>query len=77
MIIPNKITSLEESVLGKVTNILECIFEEEKSITELYMNIGNKFEDINEFIWAIDILYVLEAIELTYDKKVIKYVKGN
>lgn len=75
MIVPNKITSLEESVLGKITNILEAIFEKEKDISELYMNIGNKFEDINEFIFAIDILYVLEAIELIHDKKVIKYVK--
>lgn len=75
MIVPNKITSLEESVLGKITNILEAICEKEQNISELYINIGSKFEDINEFILSMDVLYVLEAIELMNDKKVIKYVK--
>ena len=75
MIIPNKITSFKESVIGKIAFILETKSENEQNISELYINVGNKFEDINEFILAIDVLYVLEAIEINQDKRVIKYVK--
>lgn len=75
MIVPNKVTSLKESVIGKIAFILEAISEAEQNITELYINAGNKFEDINEFILALDVLYVLEVIEINQDKKVIRYVK--
>jgi hypothetical protein len=77
MLVPNKITTLKESVLGKITYILDQLQNKEEGIVELYHKTAEKFEDINEYILAIDVLFVLDAIEYTQDKKVIKNAKGN
>ena len=69
MIVPNKITTFRESILGKVTFILDELRLNEESIIDLYYKTADRFEDINEYILAIDVLYILSAIEYTRDKK--------
>ena len=45
------------------------------NVYELYEIVQNNFVDLNEYILALDVLYVLERIE--YDERLgdIKYVK--
>jgi hypothetical protein len=73
MIVPNKITSLDNSIIGKMTCLLIDDVNE-ISISEL-MNLRlRKFVDIGEFILALDTLYSLGKIDLDEKRGVINYV---
>lgn len=63
MIVPNKFTPLDKSILGKLPAILVAL-EECTSIHDLYQQLESNFEDVGQFIYALDALYVLGAIEL-------------
>lgn len=70
MKIPNKLFSYRESIIIKFPIILNAL-EHDKSITisELYLNVTNKFEGITEFIETIECLYVLGKIEYSYESR--------
>lgn len=73
MSFPNKFTRFDKSILAKISML---ILEEVDSISlsELIeMRLG-KFEDISEFMLALDILYVLGKVELEESEGMIKYV---
>lgn len=73
MSFPSKFTSFDNSILAKISClILEDI--EMISLSDLIHARLDKFEDISEFMLALDVLYVLEKIELDEDKGVVKYV---
>lgn len=63
MIAPTKFTSLDDSVLGKAPAILQ-VLNASMSIHELYRLVETRFEDAGEFLYAIDVLYVLDAIQV-------------
>jgi dynactin complex subunit len=46
-------------------------------IKELYFSTQNSFEEIDEFIYSLDVLYILNAIDVDFDKGVISYVETN
>ncbi|EDL59528.1 ABC-three component system middle component 7 [Gimesia maris] len=71
MIVPNKFTSLDQSLLSQLPSILEKL-ENEVTVYELYQKTQKDFEDIGEFILALDSLFVLGRIELDVDKESIK-----
>lgn len=72
MIVPNKFTPLDKSILGKLSNlILENI--DEISLSELLKMKLSKFTDVGEFILALDTLFVLGKIEIS-ENGIIKYV---
>ena len=73
MIVPNKFTSLDKSVMGKINHLL-LDDRSEISISELINLKLSKFTDVGELILALDVLYILEKIEIDYQQKVIKYV---
>jgi hypothetical protein len=75
MIVPNKVTSFNESIIGKMTCILTILKEKDISIVELYRRTQQYFEEIDEFILSLDVLYILYTIEVDFDKGVVKYVK--
>ncbi len=77
MILPNKITSFKESLISKTPYILDVIKDDEASVLDVYEKTKEHFEDINSFIWAIDVLYALNRINLDTDKGVIQYVKND
>ncbi|PSU68279.1 hypothetical protein C9J22_17535 [Photobacterium phosphoreum] len=66
MITPNKATPLKESIIFKTTYVLDVEFES-INIEELYKKTKNKFETINEFIYSLDVLYILNKIEIDFD----------
>lgn len=77
MIIPNKVTSYKESIISKLPIILEKLVEKETNIQNLYFEVEKDFLDINEYILALDVLFVLDSIELDEGKRSIRYVKAN
>jgi ABC-three component (ABC-3C) system Middle Component 7 len=66
MIVPNKFISFDKSVLSKLHLVLDADFEY-ISISELFLKTSKYFEDVSEFIFSLDVLYVLGKIE--FDRK--------
>lgn len=77
MLTPNKVNRFSESIIGKMTFILTEISKQEMTINELYLTTQHYFEEIDEFIYSIDVLYLLDTIHMDFDKGVIKYVNRN
>lgn len=63
MITPSKTISFKDSVVFKMMYILDEQFDE-ISVVELYKNTKRKFLGLNEFIYALDVLYVLGIIDM-------------
>lgn len=76
MITPNKFISFDESVLSKLETLLN-VGSDEIEIGRLYKETYKKFEGVDQFIYAIDILYVLGRIEVDFATRTVKYVKRN
>lgn len=70
---PSKFSEFDESILAKISYLLDEDVEE-IDIKELINKNYRKFNDISEFIAALDILYALEKIELDSENGIIKYV---
>ena len=75
MIVPNKYSPLEKTVLGKLRFIIALKDEHTRiSIMELYRSVGKKFDCIDEFLYALDVLFLLEKINVDFAEGVIEYV---
>lgn len=73
MITPNKITSLDESIMGKMS----CLMLDdthEITLKELMALRLREFSDIGEFVLALDALYVLGSVEFEEEREVVRYV---
>lgn len=78
MIVPNKIISFQESVINKMLIILEQLRRNDNyKVADLFLEHGHKFEGIEEFIYSLDVLFLLDVIDLDTDSGVIRYVKTN
>lgn len=64
MLFPNKTISYNESIISKMIIILEEKESETINVNELYKTLEKKFENIDEFIYALDNLYSLGYIDL-------------
>lgn len=73
MSFPSKFTNFDSSILAKIS-MLMLDDVETISLSELIRIRLDKFEDISEFMLALDVLFVLKKIELEDDKGMIKYV---
>lgn len=62
MIFPNKVTTYNQSVISKLPIILDLIYGGETNIYNLYMLTKDSFDEINDFIYTIDILFLLDKI---------------
>jgi hypothetical protein len=72
MIIPNKIISLEQSILGKSRYILGRLSLDPVNVHELFSYVKDKFADVNEFVLALDVLFSLNLVEITEKYEVYK-----
>lgn len=72
--LPNKVLPVAESILPKLPLILDKLRENNYSILSLYEDTQEKFNDVNEFIFALDVLFVLDKIEFIEGLKELKYV---
>lgn len=75
MIYPNKHIQFEESIIYKMIHILDKRDDGEINIHDLFNKTKNKFKNPDEFIYSLDVLYVLDMIEVDFKKETIKYVK--
>lgn len=75
MILPNKLFPFKESILAKIVYLLNVLIVNNESVESLFEKTRQNFEDINQFILALDVLFVLEKIEFDEELKVIRYVK--
>lgn len=63
MILPNKSIPFKKTVLYKMLSILDLDFSE-IPISDLYKRTSKRFDGIDEFVYAIDLLYVLDKISI-------------
>lgn len=77
MILPNKLISFQDCILAKTVYILEKIGNSDVSVIDLYEQVETHFEDLNEYILALDVLYVLDKIKYNEELRVIQYAKKN
>ena len=54
--------------------ILEELSNGDLSIENLYTNTQEYFEGIDEFIFSLDVLYILDSIQVDFEEGVVKYV---
>jgi hypothetical protein len=72
VITPNKFVTLKQSVLGRLHLILERA--NDVFIADLYHELSDAFPDINEFIYALDVLRILGRIDVNFDSGMVFYV---
>lgn len=78
MILPNKLITFNESILRKMVYVLDEMSEHNtEHIRELYFRVKDNFEDINQYIVALDVLFVLGKIDYNTETQVVEYVKTN
>lgn len=72
MIAPNKVISLDESALGR----LPVIMREGPGAVDLitlYRRVSDRFEGIDQFLVALDILFVLGRINVSPTTRTVTY----
>ena len=74
MKLPNKVTSYEESILGKLVPILDLLSQKNMQIYELYAETREKYSSYSDFVDALDCLFALRNIEYLDDEEVLHYV---
>ena len=77
MILQNKLISFQDCILAKTVYILEKISDSDFSVIGLYEQVETHFEDLNEYMLALDVLYVLGKIKYNEGLQVIQYVEKN
>lgn len=75
MIVPNKFLKLEETPLGKIKFIIKVKPQGgEISLSDLFQKVSKKFDSIDEFIYALDILFLVKKLNWSPERRVIIYV---
>ena len=65
MIVPNKVVTLENSALGLVGVVLDQ-GPDTIELMKLYHIVSDSFESIDQFLFTIDLLYVLGRVEVNF-----------
>ena len=72
MITPNKVITLRESALGRTAIILREKASQD-SLAGLYDKVRKDFESIDQFLLALDVLYILGQIEVDLSTGMVTY----
>lgn len=72
--LPNKVTRVEDSILWKLPYILDELNLSDMEIVTLFDKLNKKFNNVNEYIFCLDILYALNKIDYIKEIGVIKIV---
>ncbi len=73
MIVPSKFTDFDNSILGKL-HILLSPKHNWIGVRDLYLENIDDFSDAGEFVLALDVLYLLDKIEVNFEKGLVHYV---
>jgi len=71
MISPSKFVTYNESALSKVEKLYN-LFEESMFIGELYDSAKKYIDSIDQFMYAIEILYLNDKILVDFDSGLVK-----
>lgn len=63
MIVPNKAISYENSLLSKLPHVLKVLSNQSLSVLDLYRESKKDFDNVNQFLLAMDTLYIIEKID--------------
>ena len=77
MIFPDKLVSFEDSIIAKSVYILKELQNNELVVSDLFIATKEYFEDVSEFLLALDTLYLLGKINLNDKSQVIQYAEKN
>lgn len=72
MITPSKFIPLKDSVIGKLSYLR--IDEKQIGVHDLYISVSDKFGGVDEFMYALDVLYLLNKIDIDFKKGIVIYV---
>ena len=64
MKLPSKIINYDESIIGKFSFILDEISNKEINIYELFDKLKKKFNNVEEYLVTLEVLYLLNKIEI-------------
>lgn len=73
MITPNKVVPLSASVLGHLTHLLK-VGPDTTTVAALFEQVGDKFESIDQFLIAMDVLYILDRLTVDFTTEKVHYV---
>ena len=74
MIAPNKILSLDESALGRVA-IIMAEGPRAADLLTLYRNVASRFESLDQFLFALDVLFVLGRVNIDPATRTVIYAR--
>lgn len=77
MIYPNKHIKIEDSIIYKMISLLEYETLKIISVIDLYNKTKSNFRNIDEYIYSLDVLYILDIIEIDFNSQLITYVNRN
>lgn len=77
MIFPDKLVSFQDSIIAKSVYILKELQNNALVVSDLFIATKEYFEDISEFLLALDTLYLLGKINLNDKSQVIQYAEKN
>ena len=77
MIVPDKLVSFQDSIIAKSVYILKELQNNELVVSDLFIATKEYFEDVSEFLLALDTLYLLGKINLNDKSQVIQYAEKN
>jgi len=63
MIFPNKLITYDHSLISKLPIVLKWILDGKRDVLELYKLCEKHFEEVQEYIYILDILYILDKIK--------------
>ncbi|MBK8233926.1 MAG: hypothetical protein IPK74_00070 [Deltaproteobacteria bacterium] len=71
MIVPTKFTRFADTALSTAVQILSRL-DEDVPVLSLYREMEPTVKDLDRFLLALDILYILGRIELDLERKLIR-----
>ncbi|WP_313652950.1 ABC-three component system middle component 7 [Pantoea sp.] len=71
MIVPNKSIPLKNSIIYKMLVVLEEKFDV-IDLIDLYDRVSVSFSNLDEFVYSLDVLYILGKIELIEGRRIKK-----
>jgi hypothetical protein len=72
MITPSKFISFKDSSIGKLSFLI--VGAEQIAIRDLYHEVEEKFDGVEDFMCALDVLYILNKITIDFERGIISYV---
>ncbi|MDT0139090.1 ABC-three component system middle component 7 [Acidovorax sp. PRC11] len=72
MITPNKVVPLSASVLGNLQHLLK-MGPDDTTVAAIFKESGDKFESIDQFLLAMDVLYILDRLSVDFTTGKVSY----